>query len=119
MDNEFLDNLFECIDRKDADGFAAYLTPDGRFRFGSGPVAEGRDAVRAAVSAFFATVAGLEHRLFKAVRDGDTLMMEGEVTYTRHDGSSITLPFANVFEMDGSLVSDYKVYADVAPLYAD
>ena len=117
--DELLENLFACIDRKDAEGFAAFLTPDGTFRFGSGPVAEGRDAVRAAVDGFFATVAGLSHRLHNTVLDGDTLIMEGEVTYTRHDGSEITLPFANVFEMAGDLIRQYKVYADVGPLYAD
>jgi hypothetical protein len=27
------------------------------------------------------------------------------------------LPFANVFELDGELISAYKVYADAGPLY--
>jgi limonene-1,2-epoxide hydrolase len=30
----------------------------------------------------------------------------------------ITLPFCNVFETDDGLISLYRIYIDVAPLYA-
>ena len=45
------------------------------------------------------------------------VICEGETTYTRHDGTQITLPFANVFELEGELISTYKIYADIGPLY--
>jgi hypothetical protein len=47
------------------------------------------------------------------------MVCEGEVTYTRHDESEITLPFVNVFEFEGELISHYKIYADSEPLYAE
>jgi hypothetical protein len=31
----------------------------------------------------------------------------------------LTLPFTNVFELDGELISHYKIYIDIAPLYAE
>jgi len=46
------------------------------------------------------------------------LALHGEVTYTRHDGSRVTLPFANVFRLRDDLISEYLIYADLAPLYA-
>ena len=113
-----LENLFAAIDATDVDSFLGHLTPEARFRFGSAPSVEGHAAIREAVSQFFASIAGLSHAVQRTVRDRDTLFCEGTVTYTRHDGSSITLPFADVFELEGDLIADYKIYMDIAPLYA-
>lgn len=113
-----LERLFASIDAMDTDGFLACIGEHGRFRYGSAPPVTGHAAIRAAVDAFFASVAGLEHRVTKHIADGRTLVAEGEVTYARHDGSEITLPFVNVFEVDSGLIFDYKVYIDIAPLYS-
>jgi len=43
---------------------------------------------------------------------------EGEVTYTRRDGTKVTVPFANVFELRGPLISIYRIYIDNSPLFA-
>lgn len=113
-----LDGLFAAIDARDADAFVGFLSVDASFRFGSAPAAEGRDAIRTAVNGFFETIAGLSHHIDTVFGNGSTLFCEGEVTYTRHDGSTITLPFADVFEMQGELIREYKIYMDIAPLYA-
>jgi hypothetical protein len=94
------------------------MTEDGRFRFGSAPAVVGRPAIAEAVAAFFASIAGLRHHVPVFIVEGSTIVCEGETTYTRHDGSEITLPFANVFEIDGDKIRDYKIYADLAPLFA-
>lgn len=113
-----LDGLFEAIDTMDAKRFAGFLTVDAQFRFGSAPAVVGRDAIRSAVDEFFATIAALSHSVKTVVSDGSTIICEGEVTYTRHDGTSITLPFADVFEMADEMIANYKIYMDINPLYA-
>ena len=45
-------------------------------------------------------------------------MAEYEATYTRHDDRSVTLPGIGVFELSDGLISAYRVYADVAPVFA-
>ncbi len=110
--------LFAAIDAKDSAAFVGFLTDDAVFRFGSAPPAEGRAAIRKAVEDFFGTIAGLSHSIELTLRDGNTLVCEGTVTYTRHDGSRITLPFVDVFEYRGDLIARYKIYMDIAPLYA-
>ena len=46
------------------------------------------------------------------------LVSQGVVTYTRLDGGKVTVPFVNVFSMQGKLVQDYLIYVDNTPLYA-
>ena len=49
----------------------------------------------------------------------DRVACEGAVTYTRHDGSTITLPFANIFGLRQGLIATYHIHIDIAPLYAE
>ena len=111
--------LFAAIDAQDGAAFVAYLTDDAVFQFGSAPPVQGRADVQAAVEGFFGSIAGLSHDIHKTLRDGSALVCEGVVTYTRHDGSTIAIPFADVFEYDGDKIAEYKIYIDIAPLYAD
>lgn len=117
--HRMLDDLFATIDEKNVDRFLHFLTDDAIFRFGSAAPVAGQAEIREAVEAFFATIAGCKHTLGNILAEEDTLACEGEVTYTRHDESEITLPFANFFEFEGELISHYKIYADSGPLYAE
>ena len=112
-----LDELFAAIDARDMERFLGFLTDEARFRFGSAPSVQGREAIHSAVDGFFSTIAGLRHELTRTIAEGDVVVCEGNVTYTRHDATEITLPFVNVFEFDGELISVYKIYMDVGPLY--
>jgi ketosteroid isomerase-like protein len=115
---EWWARLFAAIDAKDMRAFLAFLTDDAEFRFGSSPPAHGHAAIGAGVSGFFGMIGGCRHRALRTWEDGDSVVCQGEVTYTRLDGSRITLPFVNVFEMRGDKVSRYLIYSDLGPLFA-
>ena len=119
QDTGWLPELFSAIDAKDAEAFVGFLTEDASFRFGSAPAAVGRVAIRQALDAFFGSIEGLSHSIKRVWADADTIACEGEVTYTRLDGRDVVVPFADVFDMRGERISAYKIYIDVAPLYAE
>jgi len=110
--------LFASIDAMDTEGFLGFIADDCTFRFGSSPAVTGRDGVRAAVNDFFSMFAALRHSVNRVVADTNGIACEGEVTYTRHDGSEITLPFCNIFEADDGQISLYRIYIDTGPLFA-
>ncbi|MDH3428472.1 MAG: nuclear transport factor 2 family protein [Gammaproteobacteria bacterium] len=111
------EKLFASIDAMDTKSFLSFIDRDATFRFGSTPPVKGHTAIGAAVESFFASFAKLRHVLQRQVADGNAVVCEGEVTYTRHDGSTVTLPFVNVFEVDDGLISLYRIYIDIGPLY--
>ena len=113
-----LDELFDAIDGKDTGSFLGFLTDDGVFRFGAAPAVQGHESIGAAVDGFFQSIAGSKHRLINTLRDGDTMACEGEVTYHRLDGSEVTVPFTNIFDLDNELIRHYKIYIDIQPLFA-
>ena len=116
--HDLLRGLFAAVDGRDLERFGRFLTDDAVFRFGSAPPVSGRSAICEAVGGFYATIAALRHKIINTLAAGKVLVCEGEVTYTRHDDSTITLPFTNVFELEDGLVAKYRIYIDIAPLYA-
>lgn len=113
----WIDALFSAIDGKDAERFVGFLTEDACFAFGNLPAVAGRGAIRDFVAAFFAGIRALSHRVPDVWQAGDTVICRGEVTYTRHDGSTLTVPFANVMRMAGEQVRDYRIYTDASALH--
>jgi ketosteroid isomerase-like protein len=116
-DRDLWERLFAAIDARDASAFVGFLTPDAHFRFANSPMVIGSEAVRAAVAGFFGAIAGCRHQLLRTTSGAASQACEGLVTYTRHDGSAVTLPFGNVLEMRGDKVAAYRIYIDNTPLF--
>ncbi len=110
--------LFAAIDRRDACEFARFLTPTAEFRFGNAPAVTGRADIVAAVQGFFGMIRGCRHELTATWAGPASAVREGHVTYTVPNGSTVLVPFANVFETEGVLISRYRIYIDSAPLFA-
>jgi len=115
---ERIESLFNDIDKMDADKFASYLDDDISFRFGNAPVVTGKKAVRDAVDGFFKSIKGIRHKKLKMWVHTDSVLYQGIVTYTRHDGTELTLPYLNVFFLNGEKIKEYLIYMDVNPLFA-
>jgi ketosteroid isomerase-like protein len=114
---EWFDPLFSAIDARDADAFASRLAPDVVFRFGNAEPVEGSETVRQVVAGFFDSIAGIRHEVADVWNTGDAVISQGRVTYTRHDGSRLSVPFANVFRMSGDRIGEYLIFVDISRLY--
>jgi len=111
-------DLFKAVDAKDTKAFLGFIAPDGEFKFGNAPAVHGHAAIGAAVDGFFASIRASSHRVVRTWDGVESCACQGEVTYTRHDGGVLTLPFVNVFALRDGLITEYLIYIDIAPLYA-
>ncbi|GIG68077.1 nuclear transport factor 2 family protein [Phytomonospora endophytica] len=110
--------IFADIDTFDPDRFVAHLTPGAVFRFANAPVISGRAEIRDAVAAFFDTIAGLTHHVHHVWEHGDVSIAQTDVEYVRKDGGTVLIPNADILTFDGDLAKDWRIYIDLAPLYA-
>jgi len=111
--------MFAVVDRLDADTFAEYYAPDAVLRFGNAEPVHGREAIRRTYAEFFATLDGLRHDMQHFFHQDGTHLAEALVTYTRRDGSLVTVPAMSVFHTrEDGLIDSYRIYVDLAPLYA-
>lgn len=117
-DSQWMNQLFAAVDSKDADAFVGFLAEDAVFAFGNAAPVSGKAAIRELLVGFFASIRALRHDVTDAWRLPEVAVAIGQVTYTRLDGSSLSVPFADVLKMHEGLVSEYLIYVDASRLYA-
>ncbi len=110
--------IFADIDALDVEGFVSHLTPDAVFVFGNAEPVVGHDDIAGAVRGFFASIDGVTHHLREVYEIGDTVVVKADVEYVRKDGRHVTVPNADILELEGDLVRSWQIYIDVAPVYA-
>ena len=116
-DSAWVEELFRSIDAKDSPRFLDYLTEDACFRFGNAPSAVGKTAISQLLEGFFASIQALHHDLLNTWTTAEHVICQGIVTYKRHDGSTLCVPFVDVFAMRSKLVMEYLIYIDASQLY--
>jgi hypothetical protein len=109
--------LFEIFDKQDVEGFSDLLTDNSTFRFGNMDSAIGKAAISEAQKGFFSSIAGMEHELIRTWTKNDSLVVEGVVTYTRKDNSTVALPFVDIFNLEGEKICDTLIYMAINPLF--
>jgi len=114
---EWTRRLFQSIDNRDIDEFEGFLTDDVVFKFGNADPVKGKATVREVVAGFFGSISGLQHSLEKVWDEEDAIICHGRVTYTRHDSSNLSVPFANIFVMRDDLIEEYLIFVDTSDLY--
>ena len=111
--------MFEEIDRMDADAWAEHLAPDAVMRFGNADPVHGRDACRDALAAFYGQIHGLSHHMLEQWEQGEATIVEATVTYTRTDAVEVAVPVVTIYRTDGNdQIADYRVYIDLGPVFA-
>ncbi|MGO4003404.1 nuclear transport factor 2 family protein [Pseudomonas fluorescens] len=118
--NAVLKEMFDKVDRMSADGFVGYLADDVTFRFGNAPELIGKDNVRAGIEVFFTHIAGLKHVLLDEWSERNTTILRFDTHYTKLDLSLVVIPCCATLRFTASgMIDDYRIYADITPLYAD
>jgi limonene-1,2-epoxide hydrolase len=112
--------MFADIDRMDAEAWASYLAADVVMRFGNAEPVHGREGCRDALAGFYATIDGLHHEMVEQWTHGSATIVEAVVTYTRSDHREVDVPVVTIYRTNAEdLISDYRVYIDLAPVFAD
>lgn len=114
---QWIYDLFASIDCKDIEKFTAFLADDVKFRFGNMPATHGKLAVTEQVDYFFNSIKSLKHTIADTWLTDDAISCHGNVTYTRHDDSTLTVPFCNIFKTNTHGIYEYLIFADVSALY--
>ncbi|MFD3925749.1 nuclear transport factor 2 family protein [Streptomyces sp. NPDC058614] len=119
MQTEFATKVFALVDATDAAGFSRLFAPQGRMRFGNGDAMVGPEAIEAGVGGFFGTIKGLRHTVVREWHVGPDSVIEEQVDYFRLVGDTVSIPAATMWHVDESgLIDDFRVYFDLAPLFA-
>jgi hypothetical protein len=112
----WLTRYYELLDQnRVGDAIRGFVADECTVRFGnSDPIGFLDEARRMSK-----LVTGVGHRLLTVIEGEDgTLACELEITYRKHDGSSITLPGALFARIDKGRFIEQRAYIDHGPLLA-
>jgi ketosteroid isomerase-like protein len=115
---DYIRRMFATFDANDVSALTGFVTDEVRLRLGNAEPVQGKSAFVEAVNSFVASVAGFRHEVLNVWSDGEALIAEFDVHYTRLDGGEVTLPCCNVFRVRDGLVWEYRSYIDATPVYS-
>jgi hypothetical protein len=115
--------MFAATDAPDVEAKLELVTDNVTLRFGNQETMVGKAALQTASEEFNDSVRGISHEitgLWRVVGGGgeDLVLTELQVRYERLDGRIVTLPCFNEFEVRDGLISDYRIFMDMGPVYA-
>ena len=113
----FVTEVYRSIDRQDSSSFARFITPEGSFRFANNPAVTGTAAIEAYVAGFFQSLKGINHSNLESWNTGDAIFVNGIVKYTRHNDTTLEVPFSCTWKMKDQLIDQYLIYIDSSELY--
>jgi ketosteroid isomerase-like protein len=112
-------DLFAVVDAMDIATLGSLFAENGRIVYGNSQPLVGIDEIRTGTIAFFDAIAGLHHSIVAEWNIGGDTIVELKVTYDRKDGPKVTVPCVTIFHTDtAGKIDDYRVYFDLAPVYA-
>jgi ketosteroid isomerase-like protein len=110
--------MFASVDSMDAEENATFMTDDVELRFANSEAVIGKEAFTEASRQFLSSLKAIRHEIDSLwVVDDETAIAELTVHYTRHDGGEVTIPAADVLRLRDGLIYDYRILADLSPVF--
>lgn len=114
---EFVSKVYEAIDSMNHQGFANCLTENSTFVFANSDPVVGRANAAAASQNFLNQLGGIKHHLLNVWAFEDVIVSQISVTYTRKDGSALTVPAVTIWKLQDQLIDECRIYIDISPLF--
>lgn len=114
---DYASEVYEAVDSKDEQQLARFLSENCTFIYANSEPVIGRANIAEASRNFMALIAGIKHRLLDVWAVDDVIVSRLDVTYTRKDRSTLTVPAATIWRVSNGQINEYRIYVDVAPLF--
>ena len=120
-ERETIRALFSATDQGDLAGVTSYLHDDVVVFLSNREPIHGAVAYAELYGQVAGMLAGLRHEIldiWSAAEDPSVWIVQMTVHYSRADGPTVSLPCCNVLRFTEGLVSDYRVFMDMTPVFA-
>jgi len=115
--DNFIKDMYSIVDAKNGAALASMMTENGTFRFANIPGVQGRENIVGFLDNFFQSIKGIAHDQLEDWKVDDTRFATGRVTYTRHDDTTLPVPFSVILKMQENLIDEYLIFVDASELY--
>jgi hypothetical protein len=117
MTKNDIEQLFKAIDNADTGTFLHYLDPEANFKFANLPVVKGHKNIGEFLGGFYNSIKSIKHKNLEIYELEGIRFVNGNVTYTRHNGTTLSVDYSNTFKLKGDKIFDYLIFVDNSELY--
>jgi len=114
---EFATEVYKAVDSMDEQRLASFLTENCTFVYANSDPVIGRANAAASSKKFLDLLAAIKHKLLEVWAFDNVIVSRIEVTYTRKDGSTLTIPAATIWRVRDRKIDEYRIYVDIGPLF--
>src|SRR5579863_5600302 len=93
---DYASEVYEAVDSKDEQRLAYFLTENCMFVYANNDPVMGRTNIAEYSKRFMTAITGIKHRLLDVWAFDDVIVSRLEVTYTRKDNSTLTVPAVTI-----------------------
>lgn len=114
---EWVSRLYAAVDGMNQANFKSFLDDESVLYFGNHPKSTGAEVISQGIDNFWKSIGGLHHKFHRVWENGDTVILDALIDYTRHDGKVVEIPCVTIVSREEETVRDMRIYLDVAPIY--
>ena len=117
MKQDFIPNMYRIIDQFDSRGLADMMTENSSFRYANMPAVVGRENIFQFLEGFFKSIKAIRHTDLEYWFTDNVWFATGNVNYTRHNDTLLTVPFSVILKMEKDLIREFLIFVDSSTLY--
>jgi ketosteroid isomerase-like protein len=110
--------LFAAVEAKDVEAYAAFFSSNARYQVGNAPLVVGPKGIRELAAQVMQVVKNVTHNIKAVWEQGDTVICEMEVIYTRFDNKEFRFPRIDVIKVEDGQVQDFQAYIDANEVFS-
>jgi hypothetical protein len=114
---EFATEVYRAVDSMDEKKLASFLNENCKFVYANNEPVTGRANAAASSKKFLDSLSAINHELLEVWSFNDVIVSRIKVTYTRKDGTTLTIPAATIWRIQGRQIDEYRIYVDIGPLF--
>jgi ketosteroid isomerase-like protein len=111
-------SLFAAVEANDVEAYAAFFAPNARYQVGNAPLIVGPKGIRDLAAQVMHVVKNVTHDVKAVWEQGNTVICEMEVVYTRFDNKEFRFPCIDVINVEDGQVRDFQAYIDANEVFS-
>ena len=110
--------MFGAVERADLDTYLTCFNEGAEYKAANFPPVYGHAAIREFAMKMAPIFEKVEHKVKGTWQSGDTIIAEMDLVYHRRDGKVISVPCADIIQLENGKVKSLHAYLDASPAFA-
>jgi ketosteroid isomerase-like protein len=118
MKTDLVKQMFDAVEANDVKKYVSYFTPNAVYKVSNLDPVVGPDGIAKFAAPVVENFSKVTHDVKNLWEEGDTVIIELEVTYVRKDGKVTKLPCLDIIRFDGDKCRSLQAFIDVSPAFS-